>query len=334
MSMNLKGILIDLHLHLDGSLSMETIKHLAKTQNIAIPSDVELKKMLSVPKDCADLNEYLDKFRFPLSLLQTKEAITYATYALCEELANQGLMYAEIRFAPQLHTNNGLSQTEVVRAVIKGAMKSKLHTNIILCCMRGNNNRKENVETVIVAKKFLGKGVCALDLAGAEGLYKTKTFDYMFRCATCSDIPMTVHCGEADGPDSIKSAVKWNPRRLGHGVRVLEDKYLMEYLAKRNIYFELCPTSNLNTKVYDSYCEYPVKKMLRNGLKVTINTDNRTVSDTSIIDEFNHIIAGNNLDANDVAVLLKNSVNASFARKSHKKAMHKKINRMMKEATI
>ena len=135
--------LIDLHLHLDGSLSLESVKELANLQNIAIPSDdTELTRRLQVSDDCRDLNEYLEKFSFPLTLLQTKEGIETAVYNLEQELKNQGLLYAEIRFAPQLHMQKGLTQTEVVEAAIKGLHRSDFHANLILCCMRGDQNHE------------------------------------------------------------------------------------------------------------------------------------------------------------------------------------------------
>lgn len=334
--MKLDGILIDLHCHLDGSLSVDTVKYLAKRNRISIPkNDDEIKVLLSVSDNCADLNEYLEKFALPLSLLQTKESLTYATHKLCDEFKKQGLMYAEIRFAPQLHTKNGLSQEDAVKAVIEGKKLSSLKSNIILCCMRGDNNRDENLETIALAKTFYKKGVCAIDLAGAEALYKTNTFGYIFDSATRCRMPITVHCGEADGKNSILYAMEnmrhtnTAPKRFGHGIRILEDETLSKEAIDNNFFFELCPTSNLNTKIFASYYEYPVKEMLKKGMKVTINTDNCSVSDTTIVDEFNNIITGNKLDLEDVIRLLRNSVDASFADKRFKKSMHNKINAFM-----
>ena len=231
--MNLKGVLIDLHCHLDGSLSIDTIKHLAKIQKISIPTDDELKEMVSVKRDCRDLNEYLEKFQFPLSLLQTKRAIYCGMYRLCKELKKQGLMYAEIRFAPQLHTQKGITQEEAVKVAIEGIIDSGFSAGLILCCMRGNNNRKENIQTVFLAKQYLGRGVVALDLAGAEAIYKTENFSELFQIAKNNKVPFTIHCGEADGKKSIKSALKWQPKRLGHGVRILECETLTKEVSKK-----------------------------------------------------------------------------------------------------
>ena len=142
--------LVDLHLHLDGSLSLNTVKKLARLQKIEIPhDDKELMKMLKVSDECKDLNEYLEKFDFPLQLLQTSQAISAAVYDLQEELKSQGLIYAEIRFAPQLHIRGGLTQDQVVQAAVDGLERSDFKANLILCCMRGDDNLTENLQKLL-----------------------------------------------------------------------------------------------------------------------------------------------------------------------------------------
>ena len=146
--------MIDLHLHLDGSLTPEYIIDQAKKQNIELPTyDAnELKNYLTVPKDCESLNDYLKCFDLPLSVMQTKDAISSAVSDLLKRLKKQELIYAEVRFAPQLHTRKGLSQSEIVEAAIDGLKSSDLDANLILCCMRGDTNENENLETVMTAK--------------------------------------------------------------------------------------------------------------------------------------------------------------------------------------
>lgn len=240
--------MIDLHLHLDGSLSVKTVRELARIQGVEVSHDDSvLLKRLQVSESCRDLNEYLEKFSFPCSLLQTRNAIEKAVYNLQEELKAQGLLYAEIRFAPQLHTFQGLTQAAVVEAAVNGLEASNFKANLILCCMRGDDNYLQNMETVRVAAQYLGKGVCAVDLAGAEALYKTSDFEELFRFAREMGIPFTIHAGEADGPDSVRTAVRFGARRLGHGVRSVEDSALLRCLKETGITLELCPTSNLNT---------------------------------------------------------------------------------------
>lgn len=305
--------LIDLHLHLDGSLSPDAVKRLAKMQNIPLDmTDKELIKKLTVDKDCRDLNEYLTKFDFPLSLLQTADAISESVYLLQEELKSQGLAYAEIRFAPQLHCGRGLSQDAVVRAAADGLSRSDFSAALILCCMRGKDNHAENIETVNTAARYLGKGVCAVDLAGAEGLYPTADFEDIFTLAKEKGIPFTIHAGEADGADSVRAAVRFGARRIGHGVRACEDAELMRELAEKGITLELCPTSNLNTCVYRDIRDYPIKRLMDAGVKVTVNTDNMTVSGTTIEREMRLLKDAFGFDDETVRRLVQNAKEALF----------------------
>lgn len=305
--------LIDLHLHLDGSLSLNTVKRLAKMQNINLDmTDGELIKKLTVDADCRDLNEYLTKFDFPLSLLQTADAISQSVYLLQEELKAQGLIYAEIRFAPQLHCRQGLSQDDVVRAAAEGLARSDFSATLILCCMRGADNHAENIETVNTAERYLGKGVCALDLAGAEGLYPTTDFEDIFALAREKGIPFTIHAGEADGADSVRAAVRFGAHRIGHGVRACEDAELMRELAEKGITLELCPTSNLNTCVCRNIREYPIKRLMDASVRVTVNTDNMTVSGTTVEREMRLLSETFGFDDETVRRLLQNARDAVF----------------------
>lgn len=306
--------LIDLHLHLDGSLSIRTVRQLAGMQRIEVPeNDRDLLKLLQVSDDCRDLNEYLEKFSFPCSLLQTKEAIAKAVYNLQEELKAQGLLYAEIRFAPQLHTLQGLTQNEVVEAAIDGLEASDFCANLILCCMRGDENRMENMETVRVAAQYLGKGVCAVDLAGAEAIYKTADFEELFCAAKEMGIPFTIHAGEADGSESVWTALRFGTGRIGHGVRSLEDNTLVECLKDNGTILEICPTSNLNTNMFPDIEHYPLPALMNSGIKVTVNTDNMTVSGVSLHNEWTKLISAFDLSLEQIRNLEENAVEASFA---------------------
>ncbi len=321
--------LIDLHVHLDGSLSVNTVRHLADIQSIKLDvTDKELENMLKVPDDCSDLNEYLKRFDFPLQLLQTTEAITECVARVISEQHEMGIMYSEIRFAPQLHTQKGLTQMEVVQAAIKGLENASLdrhYHNLILCCMRGEGNHRENIETVELAKRFLNKGVVAVDLAGAEKLYPTEKYAYIFERARKLRVPFTIHAGEADGADSVRKAVEYGALRIGHGVRAVEDEEVVSLLKNKNITLELCPTSNLNTKVFDSIKDFPIRKFIDSGVKVTVNTDNVTVSNTTIKHEFNLLKDAFDLTNDEVMQLLYNSADASFASKDIKNILRNRI---------
>lgn len=318
--------LIDLHLHLDGSLSLRTVRELALRRNVPLPEGEEaLRRLLQVGKDCKDLNEYLEKFDFPCSLLQTADALTLAVSNLLEELAEQGLCYAEIRFAPQLHTHLGLTQEDAVRAAAAGLEGAPIPANLILCCMRMADNLPENLATVEAAAKFLGRGVCAVDLAGAEALYPTSDFEPVFRLAGEKGIPMTVHAGEAAGPESIWKALEFGARRIGHGVRCLEDPELVRHLARSGITLELCPTSNLNTAIFPDIQSYPLRQLMAAGVKVTVNTDNITVSGVTLRSELEQVTEVFSLTDAEVEALLRSAADACFAPAEVRAELHRRI---------
>lgn len=304
--------MIELHMHLDGSLSIDNCKKLAELQNINITEE-EIRNKMVVSKGCHDLNEFLTKFELPISLLQTSETIKTAVMNLQEELLEQGIIYVEIRFAPGLHTRNELSQEDVIKAAIEGINSSKLRSNLILCCMRGNNNHDENMETVRLAKKYLGDGVCALDLAGAEGLYPTKDYEDIFKYANELGVPFTIHAGEADGPSSIYDAIRFGAKRIGHGVRSIEDPNLVQLIKDKGITLEICPTSNICTSVYKKMSDIPIKRFIDNGVNITINTDDPSICNTTLKNELNLVSEIFNLSDNDIKRLQLNAINASFA---------------------
>ena len=317
--------LVELHMHLDGAISFDNAKKLASLQNINIPSDDEILSLMQVSKDCHDLNEFLTKFDFPLSLMQTKESIKLAVKNLSDELVNQGIMYAEIRFAPQYHMNKGLTQEEVVNAAIEGMKLSNLKSNLILCTMRGMDTYDKNIETIKLAKKYLGNGVCAIDLAGAEGLYKTSDYKYIFDLAKELNVPYTIHAGEADGPSSVASAISFGTKRIGHGVRSSEDLSLINEIKNKSITLEVCPTSNICTSIYDKVDEMPIKLFMDNDINITINTDDPAICNTSLKEELKKIAMAFNLTYEDILKFEVNAVNASFADDETKKELLNKI---------
>ncbi len=322
-NVNLDNIgLVDLHLHLDGSLSLETVKELMCMQGIENEhTDKELLKRLQVSHECKDLNEYLEKFEYPLTLLQTGEALSFAVYKLIEELKSEGIIYAEIRFAPQLHTRKGLSQQEIVETACEGLDESRKYWksyschNLILCCMRSDDNKDANMETVRLAALYAeeGSGVVAADLAGAEGLYATDTFADVFRDAVQRGVPFTIHAGEAAGAESVECALNFQAVRIGHGVRSTENPLIMQELADRETALELCPTSNLNTKIYETIENYPIQQLMNKGIRVTVNTDNMMVSDTTEARELALVADIFNMEKKDVKQLIMNGVEAAFA---------------------
>ena len=307
---------IELHCHLDGTITVEIAKALAALQNITLTTDddVELEKLLTVSSDCGDLNEFLACFDLPVSLLQTREGLCEAAYLVCEKLHRDGVIYAELRYAPQLHTSKGLTQEDAICAVIEGITKSTLRTNLILCCMRGEGNEAENDETVELAKKYLVKdgGVVAIDLAGAEALYPTQNYADLFAKAKSYGIPFTIHAGEADGPRSVELAIQYGAARIGHGTRIREDETVLQLVKNNNIPLEMCPTSNLQTCAVSSLSDHPFMDYLKVGLRVTLNTDDPAIEGIDPAHEYRLMAETFDLTAEDEKTILNNAVDAAF----------------------
>lgn len=281
--------LIELHLHLDGSLRPETVWELAKEQNIKLPANTvdEVRDQMQVPEDCRTLEEYLTRFDLPLLVLQTREALERAAFELTEDLAKEGVTYAEIRFAPQLSIKGGMTQEQAVEAAIEGVKRGmeqypSIRVGLILCCMRGEDNEEWNLQTVETAKKYLEDVVCAVDIAGAESLYPTERFAPVFEKVREYGLPSTIHAGEAAGPESMKTALAFGAKRIGHGVAAVEDPELVRRLIEEQITLEVCVTSNYQTKVVPSIEAHPIRRLFNAGVRVTVNSDNRTVSNTNV----------------------------------------------------
>lgn len=318
--------MIDLHLHLDGSLSPKMIIELARMQDIELSTydSSELMKLLSVGMECESLDDYLKCFSLPLSLLQTPQAIELAIKLLLEELATKGMLYVEIRFAPQLHLNNGYLMEDILLGAISGLKNSTVKANLILCCMRGDDNNDANFHTVQLAYKYLNMGVVAVDLAGAENIYRTYKYKEVFMYARSLDIPITIHAGEADDYISVSSAISLGAKRIGHGVRAVFSDEVMEQIKACDICLELCPSSNLQTKAVSDIDSYPIRIFFDKGIKVTVNTDNMIVSSTDIANEWNIIktLEFSELECRDILI---NSIQYSFADEKTKEYLMTKV---------
>ena len=341
--------MIDLHMHFDGSLPVGTALSLAEEQKISLPANTQegLTPYLKAPADCQDLNEYLSRFDLPLKLLQTKKALETGAKELAEELKGQGLVYAEMRFAPQFHTQKGLTQQEAVRAVLKGLDACPdMWVNLILCCMRGSGNQAENLETIRIAgdeieearrRKAAGEWsfsrVVAADLAGAEALFPTKDYAEIFRAARERQIPYTIHAGEADGPESIRAALAMGASRIGHGVRCVDDEILVEELKEKQIPLECCLTSNLQTRAFESAEKHPLLSLYRKGLAVTVNTDNMTVSQTTVRKEF-QILKSLGMTGEEYRGFLGNSIRAAFLAEEEKQRLKALVEEKVKACPL
>ena len=319
---------VDLHLHLDGAITVEIARRLAALQNIDLPADDrELEKRLTVSEGCQNLTEFLECFALPCALLQTPEGLSEALYLVAENIRSQGVVYAEIRFAPQKHTDRGMTQEEAVQAALKGLKRTSLKANLILCGMREKGNEAENLETVRLAKKYLVEdgGVVAVDLAGAEALFPTADFAYIFDKAKELDLPYTIHAGEADGPDSIRAALDFGAKRIGHGVSLYKDPALLERVLEEGVTLEMCPTSNVQTQAVDDMADYPFMTYLKKGIKVTLNTDDMGIEGTTLAREFAYMEETFGLTEADEKVILENAVAAAFTTEAVKAELRKEL---------
>ena len=305
---------VDLHLHLDGSISAFSAKMIAQLSDMAegALSLAELERRLTLPEGSQDLNDYLACFEVPLALLQRSDQIEEASFNLADELYTRDFAYVEIRFAPQLFCRGLLGQEEALKAVLRGLARSELDCQLILCAMRGRDTAAANFETIELAQEYLGKGVCAVDLAGAEALYPTHDYQQLFAYAKKLGLPMTLHAGEAAGPKSVWDALAMGPARIGHGVRSYEDKALLRELAAAGVCLELCPTSNLDTHIFSDYGELPLADFDEAGVKYCINSDNMSVSKTSVPEELAHLRASFGWDSAKELELSLAAADAAF----------------------
>ena len=320
---------IDLHLHLDGAITPEIARKLAKLQDFPLPgNDEELKCMLTVSEACTDLNEFLARFSLPISLLQTPAAIREAVHLVGDNVFSQGVVYAEFRFAPQSHTRKGMTQEDAVKAALEGLSETELKANLILCCMRGIGNEKQNFETVELAKKYLVEdgGVTAVDLAGAEALFPTENYRDLFAMASSYGIPFTIHAGEAAGPDSVRAAAEFGAKRIGHGVRIFTDPDVIHFVKDNGITLEMCPTSNRQTRAVQDMKSYPFMDFLHQGIKVTINTDDMGIEGITLADEFRYLEKEFHLCGEEERLILSYAVDAAFTSEQVKKELRQKLN--------
>lgn len=326
---------IDLHLHLDGSFRPSTLFEIAKSQNIPLPaSNVEdYKALIKKQANAKSVNEYLKMFDAPLLCMQTKEALTRFTYELIEDLHNQHVSYAEIRFAPQLHTQKGLTQKDAIEAVLEGQEKAlntfkDIHTGIIACMMcigEDTLNAKENMETVLVSKDYIGKGLVAIDLAGCEGFVPLTNFKPLFDQANAFHIPFTCHAGDSQDYKTIKDAIEMGAKRIGHGHKLYYNPEYVRYVAKNHIPLEVCPTSNVQCQTVPSYGMHPVENLLRMGVDVTINTDNMFLAGVSLEDEYDHCINDMGFTYKDLIQMNLNSINHAFCSEDIKAPIRKRL---------
>lgn len=318
-----------LHEHLDGTLRPETIIELAREINYdKLPTEdpVELKNWFHRGANKGNLVEYLQGFEHTCAVMQTREALKRVAFEMMEDMYNDGVCYIEIRFAPIFHTLKGLYMDDVVSAVLEGLeegkQKFKVEFGLLLCGMR---NMQDTLEIAELAVNYRKKGVVGFDLAGEEGGYPPKKHIDAFEYIQRENFNITIHAGEAFGKESIWQAIQWcGAHRIGHGTRILDDLVtdkdgnvigmgdLANYILDKRIPIEICLLSNVHTGAIDRIENHPFAKLYKNKFRVTINTDDRLMSDTTMTKEFLTAIEHFNLTLEDVEKITINSMKSAF----------------------
>lgn len=281
----------DLHCHLDGSLRLSTILELAEQDGVTLPADTadRLKRRLHVGEVCESLEDYLEAFSVTLSVMQTEAALYRTAYELGEDAAAENVRYMEVRYSPILHTKGGLPLPTIVEAVVQGLKDAErdhgVRSGIILCGIR-NMDPLMSFRMAELAVAFKHSGVVAFDLAGAEVDYPAKDHVDAFRLILNNNVNCTLHAGEAYGPESIHQAIHYcGAHRIGHGVRLAEDGDLMNYVNDHRIALEVCLSSNVQTRAVRSLESHPARFYFDYGIRLTVNTDNRLMTDTTVTKE-------------------------------------------------
>lgn len=311
--------MIDLHHHFDGAFEISALYKEAKRRNLPQGklSEAEFAARCQVPADCKTLTEFLAVFEFFYDIAQDVDFLHGQAMSLPRRAREGGTVYLETRFGPHLFTGSRYSSADVVESVVSGLEQDRsLPVRLILCVMR--NSPVEHVADLVnLYEKFHDRGVCGIDLAGDESRYPCREYAPVFDRAHALGIPITIHAGEAAGPQSVKDALDlFHARRIGHGIRSIEDPGLVQRLADENIGLEVCLTSNLQTGNAASYPDHPFLKLRDAGVLVTVNTDDPTVSGIDLNHEWQIASDEYRFTPNERKQLLRNSARLAFCSES------------------
>jgi adenosine deaminase len=307
----------ELHCHLDGSVRPETLLDLAREYRVPMPKQTveELAEAMRAD-DAESLEDYLRLFDVTISVMQTADALERIAYELAEDAAEDGVRYIEVRNAPILNVVKGLTLVEAVEAPLRGLRRAENDFGItgrfIVVAMR-QFPAEHSLEMAQLAVEFKNDGVVAFDLAGGEKGNPAKLHAAAFQYAREHNLAVTVHAGEGDGVESIRQAVHiCGANRIGHGTRLIEDPDLTQYVNDRRIALEVCLTSNVQTKVADSYATHPFREYFDRGLNVTLNTDNRLMSATTLTDEYVYAAEHMGFTMDELAGIALNGFESAF----------------------
>ncbi len=280
----------ELHCHLDGSLSLPTIRQLAAMANIDLPaSDEELKHHVTAPAHCENLLDYLEAFDYIRPLLQTKEALTLAAYDVAKQAALENVVYIEVRFAPELSMDQGLTVPETIDAVCEGLRQAQDEFGIVakaLVCGMRQSDQELTSRILAEANQVRDQEFVGFDFAGDEHHYPPQAIVALIQQVKSYNRPMTLHAGECHCPANVVQSMAYGIKRNGHVTLLADEPELLKEFVKNGVTGELCLTSNLQTKAATTMEDFPYLKMKEAQAHISINTDNRTVSDTDLTKEY------------------------------------------------
>jgi adenosine deaminase len=302
---------VELHLHLDCSLSYEVVSQIDPSITLE-----DYNTNFIAPEKCVDLRDFLARAPNYYPLMQTEEQLYLVTMDLFEQLRKDGLMYSEIRFAPLLHTENGLSARQVVlsveEAVAQAVRSTGVEARIILCTLR-YFSEEQSLETVKLVEEFCSTYVAGFDIAADKPGNVIDAHVAAFQYARENDIPFTAHVGETRGIENVRESLDhFTPTRLGHGVCSIQDPELLEYLRQHQIHLEACPTSNVQTNCYETYADHPIDRLYRAGISVGVNTDNRRINNITLSQEYEKLQQTFGWEAEDFFNCNRNALGAAF----------------------
>ena len=322
----------DLHCHLDGCLRPRTVLELADMQGVRLPSRnlPQLTRILEAGKRTRNLADYLKIFDYTLSVMQEREALYRVAWELVEDAAQEHVRHLEVRYSPILHRMKRLPYDQIVETVIKGLSDSgKRHnvsTGVIICGIRSMDPRK-SAALAELAVEYKHRGVLGFDLAGQEKDYPAKAHRAAFQIVIRNNVNSTVHGGEAFGPESIAQALHYcGAHRIGHGTRLIESPDLMGFVNDHRIPLEVCLTSNIQTRAVRTIKDHPFREYFRLGLRVTLNTDNRLMSATTVSKELALASRAFRLNPYEMKRIIINGFKSSFLPYAQKARMLREVN--------
>jgi adenosine deaminase len=308
----------ELHLHLDGSLLIDTALELARTRDVDAPRDrASMAAALIAPMPCADQAELLRAFDLPIALMQDADALERITSELVDAKAADGVHYVEIRWGPLLHVLGGLSLADGIAAVCSGAEAAARRSGVVvrlICTALRSHDPADNVVLAATAARFRHRGLTGFDLAGPEAAFPDPlTHAAAFEAARAGGLRITLHAGEWGGPAQVRRALALEPERIAHGPVAIDDPGLCRELIDRGVTLDLCPTSNWQAGIVPSLADHPLARLHRAGVPVTLSTDDLTVSDITLTEEYARAVETIGLTLDELWAIDRHALDVAFA---------------------